>query len=72
MKALEVSLKLDIKDYRFDVLELDEGDEMTPEQMKEAAAPAIIDCLKALGEELASEGTYEDSGSSASVTLEIV
>ena len=72
MKALEATIKLDIKNYRFDVLELEDGETMTEEQMKEAAYIPIIECLKALGEELGEDGTYDDGVNKASVKLEIL
>ena len=72
MKALEVTLKLDVKNYTFDVCELEDNETMTEEQMKEVAEESIVYCLKELGSRLAEEGSFEAGCNKASVSLNIV
>ena len=68
MKAIEATLKLNVS-YKFDTYMLDDNETMTEEEMKEVSAIPIIECLRALGEELAEDGSVGDS---ASVSFKIV
>ena len=72
MKALEVTLKLDVKSYRFDVCELEDNEIMTEAEMKETAYESIVDCLKQLGRELAEEGEYSHGPNKASASFKLV